>query len=120
MSAPPLAVLVADDSAVARVSVARKLREDALPVTEAHSAALARQVDPKGLSCALLDLDLGDGYGVDVAAVLRAAAPALPIAFFSAESGDSPLVQRAAAFGPVFHKPSVDAAIAWIRANARK
>jgi DNA-binding response OmpR family regulator len=108
-------VLIADDSAVARLTIVRRLRARAFHVVEADSAATARAADATALTCALLDLDLGDGDGVEVAVALRAVAPNLPVAFFSAESEGSPLALRAAAMGSVFHKPdALDAAIKWI------
>jgi two-component system response regulator RegA len=113
-------VLVADDSAVVRLSLSRRLRAEGLDVVERDSAAAAGGVDPDGLACALLDLDLGDGSGADVAARLRRARASLPIAFFSSEtSGDA--LARAAAFGPVFAKPAdIDAAVDWARTSARE
>jgi CheY-like chemotaxis protein len=111
----PFAVLVADDSAVARLTLVRRLRSPGLHVVEADSAAAARAADPAALACALLDLDLGDGDGVQVALALRAARPNLPVAFFSAEAEGSLLALRAADIGPVFRKPdALDAAITWV------
>jgi CheY-like chemotaxis protein len=110
-------VLIADDSAVARVSVARRVRADGLVVEERDSVASAASVDIDGLSCALLDLDLGDGLGTEIAERLRSEHGALPIAFFSSTSSPEVLAQ-AAAFGPVFAKPDeLDQAIDWIRRN---
>ncbi len=111
-------VLIADDSAVARISVARRVRAAGIDVLERDSAASASTVDPSTIACALLDLDLGDGEGTDVAVSLRRAKESLPIAFFtSTREGDA--VERAAAMGPVFAKPEdLDAAIAWVQKNA--
>jgi CheY-like chemotaxis protein len=111
----PRRVLIADDSAVARVSVARRVRADGIDVVEQDSAAGASSVDATNLACALLDLDLGDGFGTDVAQRLRQGHDALPIAFFT--STQSPeVLERAATFGPVFTKPDqLDLAIAWVR-----
>jgi CheY-like chemotaxis protein len=111
-------VLIADDSAVARVSVARRVRAEGREVIEQDSAKSAGAVDATDLSCALLDLDLGDGDGTDVAARLRAGNGGLPIAFFtSTRTPDA--VARASAIGPVFAKPDdLDAAVDWIRRNS--
>jgi two-component system response regulator RegA len=111
-------VLVADDSAVARLSVARELRSRGLDVVERESFASAATTDAAELTCALLDLELGDGNGADVADRLRASRSDLPVAFFSS-AGDGALVARARAIGPVFTKPDglVDA-VAWIVARA--
>jgi DNA-binding response OmpR family regulator len=111
-------VLICDDSAVARVSVARRVRAAGLDVVEEESAAGASSVDATGIACALLDLDLGDGSGADVATRLRASNGALPIAFFTSERSGGE-VARASAIGPVFAKPDdLDAAVDWIRRNA--
>jgi CheY-like chemotaxis protein len=112
-------VLVADDSAVVRLAVSRRLRAEGLEVVEHDSAVSASGVDPNDLACALLDLDLGDGSGTDVAARLRGDRASLPIAFFSSETARD-VIERAAAFGPVFAKPAdLDRAVDWARANAR-
>jgi CheY-like chemotaxis protein len=113
------AVLVADDSAVARLTLARRLRAEGFEVVEHESAASARGAIPTGLACALLDLDLGDGDGDEVARALQAKRPDLPIAFFSA-STSAELVERARAIGPVFAKPGeLDAAVAWARGHGK-
>lgn len=106
-------VLVADDSPLVRLTLARRLHAEGWDVVESDSAKAASEVDASTLVCAVLDLDLGDGWGTDVAARLRTAAPELPIAFFTSEkTGD--VVDRARSIGPVFAKPDdVDRAIEW-------
>ena len=107
-------VLVADDSPLVRAAVVRRVREAGRDVVEADSVASARNVDASALACALLDLDLGDGWGTDVAERLRASASELPIAFFTSEQGGE-RVERAKTYGPVFAKPEeIDGAIAWV------
>ncbi len=112
-------VLIADDSAVARVSVARRVRADGIVVEERDSVASASLIDVEGLACALLDLELGDGLGTEIAERLRAGADRLPIAFFSSTTTPEVLAQ-AATFGPVFAKPDeLDQAVDWVRRNGR-
>ena len=112
-------VLICDDSAVARVSVARRVRAAGLDVVEEESAAGASSVDSALLACALLDLELGDGDGTEVAARLRAMNGALPIAFFTSSVAPE-VVARASAIGPVFAKPDdLDAAVDWVRRSVR-
>jgi CheY-like chemotaxis protein len=107
-------VLVADDSPLVRAAVVRRIRDTGRELVEADSVAEAANVDPAGLSCALLDLDLGDGWGTDVAERLRSSASDLPIAFFTSEQGGE-RVERAKTFGPVFAKPEeIDGAVAWV------
>lgn len=109
-------VLIADDSAVARLALTRRVRAEGLEVVEHESAAAAAAVDPADLDGALLDLELGDGLGTDVAERLRARAASLPVAFFtSTREGEA--VARAATMGPVFAKPDeLDLAVAWAKA----
>lgn len=112
-------VLIADDSAVARLTLARRVRAAGFEVVEHDSVASASTVDATTIACALLDFDLGDGLGVDVAARLRQAAGSLPIAFFTS-TAESDVVARASAFGPVFAKPDeLDAAVDWIARQGR-
>ena len=120
MISRPRRVLVADDSALARLAVARRVRAAGHEVVERDSARAASTVDPETLDCALLDFDLGDGFGVDVAARFRAQDGALPIAFFTSEQKGE-VAPRAAAFGPVFAKPDeLDAALDWIERSSRR
>src|SRR4029079_2857881 len=76
---PP--VLFVDDSALARAAAVRLLGERGLEVTALGSGAEAASVDPPAFSAALLDVELGDALGTEIAERLRRAAPALPIAF---------------------------------------
>jgi CheY-like chemotaxis protein len=115
---PNRKVLIVDDSAVARSVLANRVEAGGLEVAVSLSVAGSSAFEPDQIACALLDLDLGDGDGTQVAATLRALRPELPIAFFSG-SVDPELLERARALGPVFSKPDdIDRAIAWIRANA--
>ena len=112
-------VLIADDSAVVRFFVARRVRAEGLEVVECESAAGASSVDVRDLSCALLDVDLGDGFGTDVAETLRALRRDLPIAFFTSSAAPEVLA-RARTFGPVFAKPEqLDQAMVWITRHGR-
>lgn len=107
-------VLIADDSPVVRITVAKRVRAEGLEVIERDSVASARGIDPKTLSCALLDYDLGDGFGVSIAKELRGASEHLPIAFFTS-TDTTEIVEEAKSFGPVFSKPDqLDAAIEWV------
>ena len=107
-------ILFVDDSALVRAATTRRLVGRGLDVTALGSSAEVEAVDPTGFAAALLDIELGDGFGPDVAAHLRRASPALPIAFLT--GGGSPEVHDSArAFGPVFCKTAgFDEAIGWL------
>ena len=109
-------ILIADDSAVVRVALARRLRGAGLEVVEAASVAEAKRVDPSTLDAAVLDFDLGDGYGDAIAAHLVAGNPALPLCFFTSSTSDAK--EKAAPYGQLFEKPEqTDAVIAWVLAR---
>lgn len=112
-------IYIADDSDVVRSVVASRLAAHGLRVHAGGSAADSRNVTFRGFACALLDLDLGDGNGVDVAELLRAHQPDLPVAFFS--GGATPaVIARAKTLGPVFRKPDeLDEAVAWVVQRAQ-
>jgi two-component system response regulator RegA len=63
-------VLLVDDSAVARRVLARRLEAEGFLVSEASSVATARKVDFASLGCAVVDLELADGDGTDLARAL--------------------------------------------------
>lgn len=74
---PPL-VLVADDERGLRRACARELAAAGLAVAEAASRASALEIveaDPKRIVAAIVDRDLGDGSGEDVARRIRALNP---------------------------------------------
>ena len=99
------AILFVDDSALIRAATTRRLTGRGLDVTALGSLREAEGVDPTRFAAALLDIELGDGFGPDVAARLRRGSPELPIAFLT--GGGAPSVLDAArAFGPVFSKHS--------------
>ncbi|MBX3232293.1 MAG: response regulator [Labilithrix sp.] len=109
----PLRVLVADDSAVVRVALARRLRLAGLDVALAATTAEAKAVDATALDLAVLDFDLGDGWGDEIAAALRAVRPDLPIAFFTS-SPPTETEARLRPYGPTFAKPeAMDEVVAW-------
>ena len=71
-------VLVADDERGLRRACARELSAAGLAVAEAASRAAALEIveaDPKRIVAAIVDRDLGDGSGEDVARRLRALNP---------------------------------------------
>ena len=111
-------ILFVDDSALIRAATTRHLVGRGLQVTALGSSAEAEAVDATGFAAALLDIELGDGFGPDVAARLRQASPALPIAFLTA-GGTPDVLDAARAFGPIFNKTAgIDEAVGWLLAIA--
>jgi DNA-binding response OmpR family regulator len=110
----PSSVLFVDDSELARVAAQRKLSELGIDVITLGSSREATSIDATRFAAALLDIDLGDGWGTDVAQKLRDLAPGLPIAFLT--GGTSPQqVDVAQSLGPVFSKSEdPEAAFSWI------
>jgi CheY-like chemotaxis protein len=107
-------VLLVDDSPVARRVLAQRLGAEGFDVREESSVAGAYDADTSALSCAIIDLELVDGNGSDLAAVLLGRRASLPVAFFTAGASAS-LLERARTRGPVFSKPDVDAIVAWAK-----
>src|SRR6185295_11967021 len=106
-------VLVADDSAVVRVALARRFKNAGLEVVEAGCVKEAKAVDPSTIDVAVLDFDLGDGYGDEIAAHLRASAPSFPLCFFTSSTNDAH--EKAGPYGRIFSKPEQsDAVVAWV------
>ena len=111
-------VLIVDDSPVARVTLRKRIEAVGMQVETKESVADCGAVDGRAYDAALLDFDLGDGTGADIAVRLRQSAPDIPIAFFTA-SEDGPAMDALRALGPVFTKPELDRAIEWVSRNAR-
>jgi CheY-like chemotaxis protein len=109
-------VLLVDDSPVVRRVLARRLQAEGLEVREEPSAAAVRALDASDLACAVIDIELPDGSGIDLAAELLARHPKLPIAFFTA-STDTAAVENARSYGPVFVKPDLDALTSWAKSQ---
>ena len=80
--------------------------------------AAARKVDFALLGCAIVDLELPDGDGTDLARTLLEKRPNLPIAFFTQGTAPS-LVEGARSRGPVFLKPDVNPLLAWVKRTTR-
>ncbi len=111
-------VLLVDDSAVVRRVLARRLEAEGFQVCEASSMAMARKVDFATLGCAIIDLELPDGDGTDLARLLLEKRPALSVAFFTMGTAPS-LMEGARSRGPVFLKPDVNPVLAWVKRTTR-
>ena len=98
-------VLVADDERGLRRACARELSAAGLAVAEAGSRAAALEIveaDPKRIVAAIVDRDLGDGSGEDVARRIRALNPR---ALIIETSGASDLLAAIEGGAPVLEKP---------------
>jgi CheY-like chemotaxis protein len=110
--APAGALTVIEASSVAEARACTET-EGAVP-----AAASVPFVAPSIFDAALLDLELGDGTGLDVAAHLHVVAPHCRVAFFSSATTQA-LLRPARRFGPVFEKPGQLAeAVRWLRETA--
>lgn len=99
--APYRVLLVEDDPAVAR-GLARLLMARGLSVDVATSCAAARAL-PGPFDLAILDLELPDGLGVDLARALVLRSKVCALMFYTGASYQ-PLLRRAAELGPVIPK----------------
>lgn len=121
------ALVYVDDSATARAVFRRSMAMAQVAIEVFASVAALHSFLQGGGSvrAALLDVDLGEHEGarvsgLDVAHMLRALAPAVPIAFYTSEPGAlrDPLLT---ALGPVFTKEQGSrAAMAWLASHAQR
>lgn len=111
-------VLLVDDSPVARRVMTQRLIAEGYEVVEAASVAAARKIDVFTLGCAIVDLELPDGDGTDLARLLSEKRPSLPVAFFTQGTAPS-LVEGARGRGAVFLKPDLAPVIAWVKRAVR-
>lgn len=77
-------VLVVDDEAEVRSVVARALRADGHAVTTADDLQTARRRAAEGIDLLVLDLRLGDGFGLELCRELRAEGASIPILVLTA------------------------------------
>lgn len=116
-ASPRGAVLIVDDSNLARAAVSSRLVDLGLEVCGAVGCADGAAVDLETVGVAILDLELGDGNGVDLARTLRTTSAVLPIAFLTS-APTSRLAGAARELGPVFEKGSqLSEAVAWAAAQ---
>jgi CheY-like chemotaxis protein len=100
---PTRALIVEDDPVVAR-SIARRLLRDGYTVSLAQTCRAARAAG-RGFQVAVLDLDLPDGSGADLADELLRLGAVRGVVFYTG-SLDGAQRNRASLFGPVVDKAS--------------
>jgi CheY-like chemotaxis protein len=98
---PLRALIVEDDPVVAR-SIARRLLREGYTVSLAQTCRAARAAGP-GFHVAVLDLDLPDGSGADLADELFRLGTVRGVVFYTGSLDGSQRV-RASLFGPVIDK----------------
>jgi DNA-binding NarL/FixJ family response regulator len=106
-------VLLVDDSPLVLRVLTERLVADGFDVRAEPTAAAARAVDLSALACAIIDIELPDGDGADLAGELLGRRPSLPVSFFTSGASDA-VMTHARRHGPVFKKPDVEPLMAWI------
>lgn len=109
-------LVVEDDVSVAR-ALSRTLARAGFSVATARSCATARAL-AQSFDFAILDLDLPDGNGVDLARALMSNGKVPSVLFFTSCT-DTTLVARARRMGAVVMKPlGTGPILAWLAAAA--
>jgi DNA-binding response OmpR family regulator len=115
-SLPPRLLVVEDDVTVAR-ALSRTLARVGYSVALARSCAAARSL-AQSFDLAILDLDLPDGNGADLARALISEGKVPSVLFFTGSS-DTSLLARARGLGSVVMKSlGTSPILAWLSANA--
>jgi len=115
-SLPPRLLVVEDDVTVAR-ALSRTLARAGFSVASARSCSAARSL-AQSFDFAILDLDLPDGNGVDLARALMTAGKVPSVLFFTSCT-DATLLARARRMGSVLMKSlGTSAILAWLAAVA--
>ncbi|NUP12267.1 MAG: response regulator [Polyangiaceae bacterium] len=98
-------LLLVDDSEFVLAAVTRDATARGWTVSTSASAAEARTLGARAFDAAVLDLEIGDESGIDLATHLRNENPGLKIAFLTGTTDDA-LRRRAEAVALVFDKTS--------------
>ena len=117
----PITVLIVDDSKLARLVVAkllRQLRPD-WEVAEAANADAAQSImGERQVDVALLDFNMPGKDGLELAADLRAAKPNMPIAVVSANIQDEIIARARSVDATFLAKPLTEEALAGFLSGA--
>ena len=114
-----LRVLVVDDSEIVTAAVTRVLQRAGFEVTVAHSCAEARQCAWLGpFLVSIVDLDLPDGSGVELAEWMRREGYVGTTAFHTGDASGTDMAERARRLGPVIPKGVPPRDLVAIVANA--
>ncbi|MGC4093628.1 MAG: response regulator [Polyangiaceae bacterium] len=114
-----LHVLVLDDDPLVRRGVSRALRVAGHDVVTLERCSGVRELS-RGFDVAILDLELPDGSGVEVASELLALGTTQGVVFFSG-AGDPVLLRRAERLGEVVAKSTnLDSLLAAVDSSQRR
>ncbi|HYQ31135.1 MAG TPA: response regulator [Polyangiaceae bacterium] len=112
MQSPPRLLVVEDDLTVAR-ALSRTLARAGFSVASARSCSAARSL-AQSFDVAILDLDLPDGNGVDLARALMSTGKVPTVLFFTSCT-DATLLARARRLGHVVAKSlGTSPILAWL------
>jgi DNA-binding response OmpR family regulator len=84
--------LIVEDEPLLREIVAYVLKTHGFSVVEAGSLAQTKALTGTQFDLAIVDQNLGDGFGAEVVKALRETAPGLPVIFASGDSSPDPQV----------------------------
>jgi CheY-like chemotaxis protein len=117
----PTTALIVDDSKLARLVVAKLLRQlkPDWEVAEAAGAdAALALVEERQVDIALLDFNMPGKDGLELAAALRAVRPTMPIAVVSANIQDEIIARTRSLDATFLPKPLTDEALAGFLSGA--
>lgn len=101
-----MAILIADDNAVARAALMLMLRRAGFEVEEADGGnACIEKFESGSYDLVISDIDMPDMDGVQVARHLRRMSPDIELYAFSGSSGTMLLDEASEVFTKVFSKP---------------
>jgi DNA-binding NtrC family response regulator len=95
-------LLIVDDEPATSRSLGRVLRAAGHSVVTAPSCASARSLEER-FDCAVLDIDLGDGSGIELADELTARGSIARVVFYSGTMDDA-VLERVTRIGPLVMK----------------
>jgi CheY-like chemotaxis protein len=107
----PVTVLIVDDSKLARIVAGKavaELRPDWSKVEASGAAEALEIVGSKPVDLALIDFNMADKDGLELASELRALLPDMPIAIITANIQDE-IITRAREIGAAFVAKPVNA-----------
>ncbi len=109
-------LLLADDSQYVRVRMGGLLRQHGFDTAAVGSVAEALAFDCTTVVAAILDVELGEESGVELARRVRQNHPGLPVAFLTSNP-QAAQSQDAETLGPIFEKDwELAPLLAWLRA----